>query len=93
MPQFWFFVKEFRKCFWRARWGRFSYRAGPLSQGGPAMFTAATGCRSSWTASTITKASRRLPGARRVYGAARPELAAWCADQKLPLETFPWARQ
>jgi hypothetical protein len=28
-----------------------------------------------------------------VYGAARPELAAWCADRKLPLETFPWAQQ
>ncbi len=28
-----------------------------------------------------------------VYGAARPELVAWCADQKLPLGTFPWAPQ
>jgi hypothetical protein len=28
-----------------------------------------------------------------VYGAARPELTAWCADQKLPLETFTWALQ
>jgi hypothetical protein len=28
-----------------------------------------------------------------VYGEARPELVAWCADQKLPLEIFPWATQ
>ncbi len=26
-----------------------------------------------------------------VYGAARPELVARCADQKLALHTFPWA--
>jgi hypothetical protein len=26
-----------------------------------------------------------------VYGEARPELVAWCADQKLPLQTFAWA--
>jgi 2-polyprenyl-6-methoxyphenol hydroxylase-like FAD-dependent oxidoreductase len=25
-----------------------------------------------------------------VYGAARPELVAWCADRKLPLIVFPW---
>ncbi len=28
-----------------------------------------------------------------VYGAARPELVGWCADQKLALQTFPWAPQ
>jgi hypothetical protein len=34
-----------------------------------------------------------MPGRRRSYGAARPELAASCAHQRLPLETFPWAPQ
>ena len=26
-----------------------------------------------------------------VYGVALPELVAWCADNKLPLHTFPWS--
>jgi hypothetical protein len=28
-----------------------------------------------------------------VYGTPSSELAAWCAEQKLPLEVFPWAPQ
>jgi hypothetical protein len=28
-----------------------------------------------------------------VYGVARPELAAWCADKRLPLTTFRWSKR
>ena len=71
-----------------------NYRASPLSQGKAGHVHGGDRCRgSSWTASTITSELKKTAWQAQVYGAARPELVAWCADQKLGLQTFPWAPQ
>ena len=69
-----------------------NYRASPLSQGRAGHVHA--GDRMPWVAvdgvdnyDALTKTVWQA----QVYGEARPELVAWCADQKLPLQTFPWA--
>jgi 2-polyprenyl-6-methoxyphenol hydroxylase-like FAD-dependent oxidoreductase len=71
-----------------------NYRASPLSQGRAGHVHG--GDRMPWVVVDgldnhhgLTKTAWQA----QVYGAARPELAAWCAEQKLPLETFPWATQ
>ena len=69
-----------------------NYRASPLSQGRAGHVHA--GDRMPWVAvdgvdnyDALTKTVWQA----QVYGEARPDLVAWCADQKLPLQTFAWA--
>jgi 2-polyprenyl-6-methoxyphenol hydroxylase-like FAD-dependent oxidoreductase len=71
-----------------------NYRASPLSQGAAGHVHG--GDRMPWVVvdgvdnyAGLTKTAWQA----HVYGAARPELAAWCADQKVPLKVFPWAPQ
>jgi 2-polyprenyl-6-methoxyphenol hydroxylase-like FAD-dependent oxidoreductase len=71
-----------------------NYRGGPLSQGKAGHVHG--GDRMPWVVvdgldnhAGLTKTTWQA----HVYGAARPELTAWCADHKLPLEIFPWAPQ
>ncbi len=71
-----------------------NYRASPLSQGKAGHVHG--GDRMPWVVVGGVDNHHELKKTAwqaQVYGAARPELVAWCADQKLPLETFPWAPQ
>jgi 2-polyprenyl-6-methoxyphenol hydroxylase-like FAD-dependent oxidoreductase len=69
-----------------------SYRGSPLSQGRAGDVHA--GDRMPWVVvdgvdnhDALTKPVWRA----QVYGVALPDLVAWCAEKKLPLQTFPWA--
>ena len=69
-----------------------NYRASPLSQGRAGQVHA--GDRMPWVVvdgvdnyDALTKTVWQA----QVYGVALPDLVAWCADKKLPLQTFPWA--
>jgi 2-polyprenyl-6-methoxyphenol hydroxylase-like FAD-dependent oxidoreductase len=69
-----------------------NYRASPLSQGRAGQVH--SGDRMPWVVvdgldnwDALTKPVWQA----QVYGVARPELVAWCADEKLPLQVFPWA--
>jgi hypothetical protein len=71
-----------------------NYRASPLSQGRAGHVHG--GDRMPWVVVDgldnhhgLTKTAWQA----QVYGAASPELAARRADQRLPLETFPWAQE
>ena len=69
-----------------------NYRASPLSQGRAGHVHA--GDRMPWVAVDGVDnydALAKTVWQAQVYGEARPELVAWCADQKLPLQTFAWA--
>jgi 2-polyprenyl-6-methoxyphenol hydroxylase-like FAD-dependent oxidoreductase len=69
-----------------------NYRASPLSQGRAGHVHA--GDRMPWVAVDGVDnydALTRTVWQAQVYGEARPELVAWCANQKLPLQTFAWA--
>ena len=71
-----------------------NYRASPLSQGKAGHVHG--GDRMPWVVVDGADNHHELKKTAwqaQVYGAARPELVAWCADQKLGLQTFPWAPQ
>jgi 2-polyprenyl-6-methoxyphenol hydroxylase-like FAD-dependent oxidoreductase len=68
-----------------------SYRESPLSRGKAGGIHG--GDRLPWvrTASTDNYDSLKLIGWQiHVYGAARPELQAWCEAHRLPLQVFDW---
>ncbi len=69
-----------------------NYRASPLSRGRAGHIQG--GDRMPWVVVDGVDNHRELVKTAwqaQVYGTARPDLAAWCADRKLPLTTFPWA--
>jgi 2-polyprenyl-6-methoxyphenol hydroxylase-like FAD-dependent oxidoreductase len=71
-----------------------NYRGSPLSQGKAGHVHG--GDRMPWVVVDGVDNHARLTKTTwqaHVYGAPRPELVAWCADQNLPLEIFPWAPQ
>lgn len=71
-----------------------NYRASPLSRGKAGHVHG--GDRLPWVVVDGVDNHRdltKMVWQAHVYGDARPELIAWCADQKLPLQTFPWTPQ
>src|SRR5271154_6900843 len=69
-----------------------NYRASPLSQGRAGHVHA--GDRMPWVVVDSVDnydALTKTVWQAQIYGEARPELVAWCAGQKLPLQTFAWA--
>ncbi len=66
-----------------------NYRGGPLSEGKTGGVHG--GDRLPWVAMDDNHASLSDPTWQvHLYGEARPELSAWCAERRLPLRTFPW---
>jgi len=69
-----------------------NYRASPLSQGRAGHVHA--GDRMPWIVAEGVDnydALAKTVWQAHVYGVALPKLVAWCADNKLPLQTFPWS--
>ena len=69
-----------------------NYRASPLSRGRAGRIQG--GDRMPWVVVEGVDNHRELVKTAwqaQVYGAARSDLAAWCADRKLPLTAFPWS--
>jgi 2-polyprenyl-6-methoxyphenol hydroxylase-like FAD-dependent oxidoreductase len=65
------------------------YRGGPLSEGKAGGVHG--GDRLPWVAMDDNHASLSDPTWQvHLYGEARPELSAWCAERRLPLRIFPW---
>jgi 2-polyprenyl-6-methoxyphenol hydroxylase-like FAD-dependent oxidoreductase len=65
------------------------YRGGPLSEGKAGRVHG--GDRLPWVAMDDNHASLSDPTWQvHLYGEARPELSAWCAERRLRLRTFPW---
>jgi 2-polyprenyl-6-methoxyphenol hydroxylase-like FAD-dependent oxidoreductase len=67
------------------------YRASPLSRGRAGAVHG--GDRLPWVAMDGQDNFQSLAAMRwqvHIYGVARPELSAWCAQRGLPLHTFPW---
>ncbi len=66
-----------------------NYRGGPLSEGKAGRVHG--GDRLPWVAIDDNHASLSEPTWQvHLYGDARPELSAWCAERGLALRTFPW---
>lgn len=73
---------------------RLNYRHSPLSEGRAGGVHG--GDRMPWAVADGVDNHQSLanPVWRvQVYGAANPELAAWCADRRLPLQTLAWSPQ
>jgi 2-polyprenyl-6-methoxyphenol hydroxylase-like FAD-dependent oxidoreductase len=71
-----------------------NYRASPLSKGQAGHVHG--GDRMPWVVLNDVDNHQRLSKPvwqAQVYGAASPELVSWCAEQRLPLQIFPWAPQ
>ena len=69
-----------------------NYRASPLSRGRAGRIQG--GDRMPWVVVAGVDNHRELVKTAwqaQVYGAARSDLVAWCADRKLPLTAFPWS--
>src|SRR5260370_19078759 len=70
-----------------------NYRHSPLSEGNAGRVLA--GDRLPWVVARGIDNHQALGTAwqAQVYGLASGELAAWCAESRLPLQVFPWAPQ